>query len=141
MRDTGQGIARRFLPHIFDRFSQADASLTRKHRGLGLGLALVKFLVEQHGGTIRAESEGEGRGATFTVSLPMAAVRQPEGTPRLAHRGVQLAPRASRCSWSTTRRTHARWSTASWRTARPRSPSPARPVEALARLPKSRGPT
>src|SRR6185437_7650438 len=81
VRDTGKGIAPDFIPHVFDRFSQADASLTRQHRGLGLGLTLVKFLVEQHGGTIRAESEGEGQGATFTVSLPMAAVRQPEGTP------------------------------------------------------------
>jgi CheY-like chemotaxis protein/anti-sigma regulatory factor (Ser/Thr protein kinase) len=81
VHDNGKGIAPEFLPHVFDRFSQADASLTRQHRGLGLGLTLVKFLVEQHGGTIHAESEGEGRGATFTVSLPMAAVRQPEGTP------------------------------------------------------------
>ncbi len=81
VHDTGKGIGPEFLPHVFDRFSQADASLTRQHRGLGLGLTLVKFLVEQHGGTIRAESDGEGKGATFTVSLPVAAVRQPEGTP------------------------------------------------------------
>jgi CheY-like chemotaxis protein/two-component sensor histidine kinase len=80
VRDTGQGIAPDFLPHVFDRFRQADASLTRQHRGLGLGLALVKFLAEQHGGAIRAESEGEGRGSTFTLSLPLAAVKQPEGT-------------------------------------------------------------
>jgi CheY-like chemotaxis protein len=61
---------------VFDRFRQADASLTRQHRGLGLGLALVKFLVEQHGGEIQAESEGSGKGATFSVSLPLASARE-----------------------------------------------------------------
>ncbi|APR84956.1 two-component sensor histidine kinase [Minicystis rosea] len=70
--DTGKGVAAEFLPYIFDRFRQADASITRKHGGLGLGLALVKHLVDEHGGEIRAESDGEGRGATFTVSLPIA---------------------------------------------------------------------
>jgi len=76
VRDTGQGIEADFLPPIFDRFRQADASLTRRHRGLGLGLSFVKFLVEQHGGEIRAESEGMDMGATFTVTLPIAAVGQ-----------------------------------------------------------------
>jgi signal transduction histidine kinase/CheY-like chemotaxis protein len=75
VRDTGQGIDTDFLPHVFDRFRQAEASLTRKHRGLGLGLSLVKFLVEQHGGEIRAQSDGAGRGATFAVTLPIATVR------------------------------------------------------------------
>jgi PAS domain S-box-containing protein len=79
VRDTGQGIAPEFLPHIFERFRQAEASLTRQHRGLGLGLALVKFLVEQHGGAVRAESEGEGHGSTFTLSLPLATFKQPAG--------------------------------------------------------------
>ncbi|MBV9959197.1 MAG: PAS domain S-box protein [Acidobacteria bacterium] len=69
--DTGQGISKDFLPHVFDRFRQADSSTTRMHGGLGLGLAIVRHLVELHGGTVRAESEGEGAGATFIVSLPL----------------------------------------------------------------------
>ena len=68
--DTGQGIKREFLPFVFDRFQQEDPSITRIHGGLGLGLAIARHLVELHGGTIAASSEGEGRGATFTVSLP-----------------------------------------------------------------------
>ena len=70
--DTGQGISPEFLPHVFDRFRQADNSSTRPHGGLGLGLAIVRHLTELHGGTIRAESPGEGSGATFTVELPLA---------------------------------------------------------------------
>ncbi|HEX8286215.1 MAG TPA: PAS domain S-box protein [Pyrinomonadaceae bacterium] len=71
--DTGDGIAPDFLPHVFDRFRQADGRITRQHGGLGLGLSIVRHLVELHGGTARAESEGEGRGATFTVMLPSAS--------------------------------------------------------------------
>lgn len=71
--DTGQGISANFLPFIFDRFRQADGTTTRQHGGLGLGLAIVRHLVELHGGSITAESAGEGHGATFTMILPLAA--------------------------------------------------------------------
>ncbi len=73
--DTGQGITPDFLPYVFDRFRQADGSTTRLHGGLGLGLAIVRHLVELHGGTVRAQSSGEGQGATFNVQLPLSAVR------------------------------------------------------------------
>jgi CheY-like chemotaxis protein/nitrogen-specific signal transduction histidine kinase len=69
--DTGKGINLDFLPHIFESFRQEDASTTRKYGGLGLGLAIVRSLVEAHGGTIWAESKGEGQGATFKVQLPL----------------------------------------------------------------------
>ncbi|HYR27489.1 MAG TPA: ATP-binding protein, partial [Thermoanaerobaculia bacterium] len=76
VRDTGIGIPRGFLPHVFEPFRQQDSSTTRAHGGIGLGLAIVRSLVELHGGRITAESEGEGHGATFTVELPaMEGVR------------------------------------------------------------------
>jgi PAS domain S-box-containing protein len=74
--DTGQGIRPDFLPHLFNRFSQADASSTRRHGGLGLGLAIVKHLVELHGGSVRAASPGEGQGSTFMIDLPLSSVRE-----------------------------------------------------------------
>jgi signal transduction histidine kinase/ActR/RegA family two-component response regulator len=77
--DTGQGIAPEMLPHVFERFRQADSSSTRAHGGLGLGLALVKHLVELHGGTVAARSAGVGRGATFAVALPLRTPDLPEG--------------------------------------------------------------
>ena len=74
--DTGEGIAAEFLPYVFDRFRQAEGSISRKQGGLGLGLAVVRHLVELHGGRISAESEGLGKGSVFTVDLPLAQERR-----------------------------------------------------------------
>src|SRR5262249_8984027 len=74
VRDTGKGIDPDFLPYVFDRFRQSDVSSARRYGGLGLGLALAKYLVELHGGTIEVASAGEGQGATFKVTLPVRAV-------------------------------------------------------------------
>ena len=74
VRDSGIGISPAFLPHIFDRFRQADPGTNRTHGGMGLGLSIVRQLVELHGGAVRAESEGEGKGATFVVSLPFVTL-------------------------------------------------------------------
>ncbi|HET6893578.1 MAG TPA: PAS domain S-box protein [Pyrinomonadaceae bacterium] len=76
VRDNGEGITAEFLPYVFHRFRQAEGSISRRKGGLGLGLAVVRHLVELHGGTVSAESEGQGRGATFTVELPLAEERR-----------------------------------------------------------------
>jgi PAS domain S-box-containing protein len=76
--DTGQGIKPDFLPHVFERFRQADGTTTRVHGGLGLGLSIVKHLIELHGGAILAKSAGEGQGATFCIELPLLVVREHE---------------------------------------------------------------
>ncbi|WP_426086566.1 hybrid sensor histidine kinase/response regulator [Janthinobacterium sp. PSPC1-1] len=94
--DNGVGIKKDFLPHVFDRFRQADASTTRRHGGLGLGLAIVKHLVEQHGGTVTVSSAGDMQGASFTVRLPLdtpaATARQEGGAPSASPdlRGVRV---------------------------------------------------
>ena len=78
VEDSGRGIApAEFLPHVFEPFCQADSTLTRSHGGLGLGLAIVRSLVEAHGGAVRAESDGLGKGARFIVQLPRSAVGAP----------------------------------------------------------------
>jgi len=78
--DTGVGIRPDFLPHVFERFRQGDAGMARQPGGLGLGLSIVRHIVEMHGGSVEALSEGEGRGSTFRVRLPLMIV-QPERTP------------------------------------------------------------
>jgi PAS domain S-box-containing protein len=75
VKDNGLGISRDFLPHVFDRFRQADSSTTRQYSGLGLGLAVVRHLVEQHGGNVSAESKGENQGSTFTIELPISILK------------------------------------------------------------------
>jgi PAS domain S-box-containing protein len=89
--DTGRGIAPQFLRHVFEPFRQEDASYRRSHGGLGLGLAITRQLVELHGGRIEAYSAGAGKGATFTVSLPVGAVSRAEEEPRVTGKRFQSA--------------------------------------------------
>jgi len=93
--DSGAGIDPAFLPHVFDRFSQADTSNTRMYGGLGLGLAIVRHLVEQHGGMIQADSPGSGKGATFSVTLPLLNVQRvaAKGGPIVVSAGVKIGAR------------------------------------------------
>jgi nitrogen-specific signal transduction histidine kinase len=90
--DTGKGIQPQFLPHVFEYFRQEDGSTTRKFGGLGLGLAIVRQIVEMHGGTVWAESEGENRGASFTVQLPLSTQAQPPELEPPRHRVTTEAP-------------------------------------------------
>jgi PAS domain S-box-containing protein len=90
--DTGIGIPLSFLPHVFDRFSQRDATASRGYGGLGLGLAITKQLVELHGGTIQAKSRGEGEGATFTVKLPLMVLHEEPPAADRAHPTHPTAP-------------------------------------------------
>ena len=83
--DSGVGISKEFLPYVFDRFRQADASSTRIHGGLGLGLSIVRQLVDLHGGSVSVYSEGEGKGATFTITLPFVGVIDNETEAQLVH--------------------------------------------------------
>lgn len=92
--DSGPGISRELLPYVFDRFRQADSSTRRKFGGLGLGLSIVKQLVELHGGTVEADSPGEGLGSTFTVNLPIRAVSIKEGGDGLENEDGQPTSRA-----------------------------------------------
>ncbi len=87
--DTGQGIAPDFLPHVFDRFRQADQKTSRQHGGMGLGLSIVRHLVELHGGTVRAKSDGVGHGATFTVELPISPIYQFDASASRVHPGAR----------------------------------------------------
>jgi PAS domain S-box-containing protein len=91
--DSGAGIPPHFIPHVFDRFRQADSSSTREHGGLGLGLAIVRHIVEAHGGSVRAESEGPGKGARFIVELPRTSTEADAG---MAAAGGGAAATASR---------------------------------------------
>ncbi|MEG5057018.1 PAS domain S-box protein [Microcoleus sp. A2-C5] len=90
--DTGKGIVSDFLPYVFDYFRQADSTFTRKFGGLGLGLAIVRHLVELHGGTVKSDSPGEGQGATFTVRIPLMPVQPPKiPAPTMAETSFDLS--------------------------------------------------
>ena len=90
IRDSGVGIAADFLPFVFDRFRQADSRLTRLHGGLGLGLAIARHLIDMHGGTIRAHSDGPGRGATFEIALPVKPMARPVDPPSITGSPLRL---------------------------------------------------
>jgi len=87
--DTGEGMPPDFLPHVFERFQQADLTMSRVHGGLGLGLAIVRHIVELHGGTVHAESPGPGRGSVFTVKLPLIVVARREEEEERRHPRAQ----------------------------------------------------
>jgi signal transduction histidine kinase/CheY-like chemotaxis protein len=90
--DTGSGIQPEFLPFVFDRFRQADATTTRQHGGMGLGLSIVRHLVELHGGEVRVDSDGENQGATFTITLPLIPIYQRQREERVHPRASDSLP-------------------------------------------------
>jgi CheY-like chemotaxis protein len=94
--DTGEGIRAEFIPQMFERFRQADSSSTRKHGGLGLGLAIVRHIVELHGGSVAAESPGPGQGSTFTVSIPISDTRSRATVLRFAAKEVSRSALAGK---------------------------------------------
>ena len=128
--DNGEGVPTDFLPFVFDRFRQADASSTRKHGGLGLGLSIVKQLVELHGGAVSVQSAGAGKGSTFLLRLPLATQPVTGTLPALASEKPVRKPSdrttdstpisGMRVLWSTTSQTHATCSSSCSSTARPR---------------------
>lgn len=88
IRDNGLGIALDYLPHVFEMFTQQEDTMTREHRGLGLGLAIIKHIVEMHGGTVSVHSEGEGKGSEFMISLPLLSRKKKEASgPAASYRG------------------------------------------------------
>jgi PAS domain S-box-containing protein len=95
--DSGQGIAPEFLPYVFDRFRQADGTTTRAHGGLGLGLSIVRHLVELHGGTVHVESQGAGQGSIFTVRLPLMTVYKRDDGQERVHPATKDAPPSFDC--------------------------------------------
>jgi len=88
--DTGDGIDPEFLPHVFDRFRQADSTSSRKHGGLGIGLTIVKHIVTLHRGTVRVASRGRGHGSTFTVTLPLSVAQANTSRPSTQPRRAEL---------------------------------------------------
>ena len=121
--DNGIGIPPGFLPHVFDRFSQKDSSISRSYGGLGLGLAITKQLIELHGGTVRVQSAGEGKGATFIVELPLTLLDTSDAIERRIHpRQGQRQQMARSRAWSectrwlwTTKQKRVKSLSASWR--------------------------